>query len=114
MPTLHPLTPRRAVPAQVLTAVIPRRTREQLQLFTRAQRGPAAEALLQWVPAEQLPAKYGGTCSVELGDSPLERAMAQYVRQLGAAAPDAVAAEKAVGGDAGPAQAAAATKVAPE
>lgn len=42
---------------QVLAAVIPRRTREQLMLFTRKQRAEAAEALLQvsgWA---------GGSCS---------------------------------------------------
>lgn len=36
-----------AVLPQVLAAVIPRRTREQLMLFTRKQRAEAAEALLQ-------------------------------------------------------------------
>ncbi len=44
-------------PVQVLAAVIPRRTREQLMLFTRKQRAEAAEALLQvsgWA---------GGSCS---------------------------------------------------
>lgn len=33
--------------SQVLAAVIPRRTREQLMLFTRKQKAEAAEALLQ-------------------------------------------------------------------
>jgi hypothetical protein len=67
---------------KVLAAVIPRRTREQLQLFTKKQRVEAAAALLQWVPAEQLPEQYGGTCRVPLGESELERRMLAYVRQL--------------------------------
>ncbi len=67
---------------QVLAAVIPRRTREQLMLFTKKQREAAAEALLQWVPAEQLPVQYGGTCTVPLGESKLEKDMAHYVSSL--------------------------------
>ncbi|PRW59356.1 DEAD box RNA helicase isoform B [Chlorella sorokiniana] len=67
---------------KVLAAVIPRRTREQLMLFTRKQRAEAAEALLQWVPAEQLPVKYGGQCATPLGESELELQMAAYVRRL--------------------------------
>lgn len=67
---------------QVLAAVIPRRTREQLMLFTRKQREAAAEALLQWVPAEQLPERYGGKCAVPLGESDLEKNMAAYVAAL--------------------------------
>lgn len=46
----------------------------------------AAEALQAWVPAEQLPVAYGGTCTVLLGESELEQEMAAYVAQLNAAA----------------------------
>lgn len=78
------LLPRCAPPAapQVLAAVIPRRTREQLSLFTKKQREAAAEALLQWVPAEQLPVQYGGACTVPLGESELEKDMSRYVASL--------------------------------
>jgi hypothetical protein len=67
---------------KVLAAVIPRKTREQLQLFTVKQRAEAGAALLQWVPAEQLPVQYGGTCIVPLGESQLEKDMLAYVRGL--------------------------------
>lgn len=67
---------------KVLAAVIPRRTREQLQLFTKKQHSEAAAALLQWVPAEQLPEQYGGACKVPLGESELERSMLAYVQRL--------------------------------
>ncbi|KAL4434285.1 hypothetical protein ABPG75_000726 [Micractinium tetrahymenae] len=71
---------------KVLAAVIPRRTREQLMLFTKKQKEAAAEALLQWVPAEQLPMQYGGKCAVPLGESDLEQEMARYVAQLNSGA----------------------------
>lgn len=71
---------------QVLAAVIPRRTREQLMLFTTKQKEAATEALLQWVPAEQLPVAYGGKCAVPLGESELERDMAAYVARLNSTA----------------------------
>ena len=67
---------------KVLAAIIPRKTREQLQLFTTKQRAEAGAALLQWVPAEQLPVQYGGTCTVPLGQSQLEKDMLAYVRGL--------------------------------
>lgn len=71
-------------PPQVLAAAIPRKTREQLSLFTKTQQAEAAQALLEWVPAEQLPAQYGGSCQVPLSQSPLEKDMLSYVRRLNA------------------------------
>lgn len=75
-------------------------------LFTKKQKEAAAEALLQWVPPEQLPAQYGGKCAVPLGESPLERDMARYVERLNAGAARAAAQAAAVDGGAQAAQAA--------
>lgn len=40
------------------------------------------QTLPQWVPAEQLPVRYGGQCATPLGESELELQMAAYVRDL--------------------------------
>ena len=96
---------------KVLAAVIPPRTRAQLVLFTKKQRAEAAEALLQWVPAEQLPEAYGGRCSVPLQESELEVEMRSYVRRLNQGAERQAAQAAALGVDgagAGAAEAAAA------
>lgn len=43
---------------------------------------PPTPTLPQWVPAEQLPVRYGGQCATPLGESELELRMAAYVRGL--------------------------------
>ena len=67
---------------KVLAAVIPRKTREGLQLFTRREKAAAAEALLTLVPADQLPEQYGGKASAPLRESQLELDMREYVRRI--------------------------------
>ena len=51
----------------------------------------------QWVPAEQLPVKYGGQCSTPLGESELELQMAAYVHRLNQQAETAATAAAAAG-----------------
>lgn len=86
---------------KVLAAVIPRRTREHLVLFTKKQQEAAAEALLEWVPADQLPAKYGGSCTVPLQESQLEHELRAYVRRLNDGAARQAAQAAALEGGAG-------------
>lgn len=69
--------------------------------FTKKQRAESAEALLQWVPAEQLPAAYGGRCSVPLSESQLEREMLDFVRRLNREQPQQQAGGEEPGGETG-------------
>jgi len=67
---------------RLISPMIDAKVRSQMMLVGKNDKEKMKAALLEWVDEDQLPLQYGGTCTVEMGDSVFETEMREYVAKL--------------------------------
>lgn len=67
---------------RLISPMIDAKVRSQMMLLGKNDKEKMKAALLEWVDEDQLPVQYGGTCTLEMGDSVFETEMREYVAKL--------------------------------